>query len=401
MQHEGAGSPEDGAVVEERRIERRRAVAPPVAAFDIRRDLTRTTFAVLFMVGLIGACFWILRPFIPPLIWATMIVVATWGLMIETQQRLWNRRWLAVIAMTAALVLAFIVPFSLAISTLVANADEIAGWLRTLRKAELVELPAWIANLPLAGPKIAEAWAELATWGPEELTAKLEPYARGMVSWFVVEVGGFGIMALQFLLTIIIAAVLYAYGESAAVGVRQFFQRIAGARGDEVVTLAGQAIRGVALGVVVTALVQSILGALGLLAAGVPFVGMLTALMFILAVAQIGAVPVLVCAAAWLWWQDSTGWAIGLVVWSLIVGSMDNVLRPYLIQRGGHLPLLLVFAGVIGGLVAFGLVGIFVGPLVLAVSYRLIEAWVNEEHPVKEVTSEHESNRRDDRTRAP
>jgi predicted PurR-regulated permease PerM len=108
---------------------------------------------------------------------------------------------------------------------------------------------------------------------------------------------------------------------------------------------------------------------------------MLTALMFILAVAQIGAVPVLVCAAAWLWWQDSTGWAIALVTWSLFVGSMDNVLRPYLIQRGGQLPLLLVFAGVIGGLVAFGLVGIFVGPLVLAVSYRLIEAWVTEEHP--------------------
>jgi predicted PurR-regulated permease PerM len=310
-----------------------------------------------------------------------MIVVATWGLMLETQARLWNRRWLAVIAMTCALVLAFIVPFSLAISTLVANADEIGGWVRTLSRAELVELPAWIANLPVVGTQIAEAWAELATWGPEELTAKLEPYARGMVSWFVVEVGGFGIVALQFLLTIIIAAVLYAYGESAAVGVRLFFRRIAGVRGDEVVVLAGQAIRGVALGVVVTALVQTILGAMGLLAAGVPFVGMLTALMFILAVAQIGAVPVLVCAAAWLWWQDSTGWAIALVTWSLFVGSMDNVLRPYLIQRGGQLPLLLVFAGVIGGLVAFGLVGIFVGPLVLAVSYRLIEAWVTEEHP--------------------
>jgi len=386
MPESGEGPPDKAAGVEERRIERRKAVPPTVAAFDVRRDLTRTTFAILFMVGLIGACFWILRPFIPPLIWATMIVVATWGLMLETQARLWNRRWLAVIAMTGALVLAFIVPFSLAISTLVANADQIAGWVRTLAKAELVELPAWIASLPLVGARISETWAELATWGPEELTAKLEPYARGMASWFVVEVGGFGIMALQFLLTIIIAAVLYAYGESAALGVRLFFRRIAGARGDEVVTLAGQAIRGVAFGVVVTALVQSILGAMGLAAAGVPFVGMLTALMFILAVAQIGAVPVLVAAAAWLWWQDSTGWAIALVVWSLFVGSMDNVLRPYLIQRGGRLPFLLVFAGVIGGLVAFGLVGIFVGPLVLAVSYRLIEAWVGDDAPQDEVT---------------
>jgi predicted PurR-regulated permease PerM len=89
-------------------------------------------------------------------------------------------------------------------------------------------------------------------------------------------------------------------------------------------------------------------------------------------------VPILVCAVAWLWWDGSTGWAIGLAVWSLVVGSLDNILRPILIRRGGHLPLLLVFAGVIGGLVAFGLVGIFVGPLVLAVSYRLLQAWVVE-----------------------
>ena len=150
------------------------------------------------------------------------------------------------------------------------------------------------------------------------------------------------------------------------------------ARGDEVVTLAGQAIRGVAFGVVVTALAQSLLGGIGLAAAGVPFVSLLTALMFILALAQIGAVPILVCAIAWLWWDGSTGWAIGLGIWSIIVGSMDNVLRPFLIKRGGDLPLLLVFAGVIGGLVTLGLVGIFVGPLVLAVSYRLVEAWVRE-----------------------
>jgi predicted PurR-regulated permease PerM len=130
--------------------------------------------------------------------------------------------------------------------------------------------------------------------------------------------------------------------------------------------------------VVVTALVQSILGGIGLAIAGMPFVGVLTAIMFILAVAQIGAAPVIFAAAGWMYWQDETGWAIGLAIWAIFVGSMDNILRPFLITRGGHLPLLLVFAGVIGGLIAFGLVGIFVGPLVLAVSYRLIEAWVKE-----------------------
>jgi predicted PurR-regulated permease PerM len=351
---------------------------PPPVVLGVRHDLTRTTFAVLFMVGLIGACVWILRPFIPALLWSAMIVVATWPLMLTVQQKLWGKRWLAVTAMVAALVLAFVIPFTLAITTVVTNADQIAGWVRSIGKAQLPELPHWVTSLPLAGPKIAASYGELATYGPEELTAKLEPYARSVAAWFVSEVGSFGMVALTFLLTLILSAILYAHGERAVMGLRAFFRRIGGMRGEEVVELSGQAIRGVAFGVVVTALVQSIMGGLGLAIAGMPLVGLLTALMFILAVAQIGAAPILFAAAAWEWWQGGTGWAIALAVWAIVVGSMDNILRPVLIRRGGHLPLLLVFAGVIGGLVAFGLVGIFVGPLVLAVAYRLVVAWVQE-----------------------
>jgi predicted PurR-regulated permease PerM len=352
---------------------------PAVVVVDeVRHDLTRTTLAVLFMFGLIAASLWILWPFIPALIWATMIVVATWSLMLQTQARLWGRRWLAVLVMTSALLLAFVIPFSMAIATIVDNADEIASWVRSLSKAQLPALPAWVQTLPFVGPRAAASWNELASTGPEELTARLEPYARNIARWFVSEVGSLGMMALQFLLTLVIAAILYARGESAAVGVLRFFRRVGGQRGEEVVVLAGQAIRGVALGVVVTALAQSVAGGIGLELAGVPFSGVLTAIMFILAVAQIGAAPILFCAVAWLYWQGDTGWATGLLVWSLIVSSMDNVLRPILIRRGADLPLLLIFAGVIGGLVAFGLVGIFVGPLVLAVCYRLATAWVTE-----------------------
>ena len=123
----------------------------------------------------------------------------------------------------------------------------------------------------------------------------------------------------------------------------------------------------------------SILGGIALWAAGVPFAGILTSVMFLLALAQIGAVPVLLCAAAWLYWKGSIGWMIGLIVWSVIVGSLDNIMRPLLIKQGADLSLLLIFAGVIGGLIAFGLVGIFVGPVVLAVAYTLLEAWMREE----------------------
>jgi predicted PurR-regulated permease PerM len=157
--------------------------------------------------------------------------------------------------------------------------------------------------------------------------------------------------------------------------------RLAGEKGVNAVVLAGQAIRGVALGVVVTALAQSILGGIGLAIAGLPMVAVLTALMFMLCIAQLGPILVLAPAVAWLYWSGENGWGTFLLVWTLVVGSMDNVLRPYLIKKGADLPMLLIFAGVIGGLISFGLVGIFVGPVVLAVGYTLIDAWVQGDAP--------------------
>jgi len=143
--------------------------------------------------------------------------------------------------------------------------------------------------------------------------------------------------------------------------------------------LAGQAVRGVALGVVVTALAQSVLGGVGLAVAGIPFAAVLTAVMFMLAIAQIGPLLVLIPSVVWLYWSNSTGWGTFLLVWTLVVGTMDNFLRPILIKKGADLPLLLIFAGVVGGLIAFGLIGIFVGPVVLAVAHKLLSAWVDEE----------------------
>ena len=200
----------------------------------------------------------------------------------------------------------------------------------------------------------------------------------GSRGWFVAEVGNFGLVGMQFLLTVVIAAILYMTGEDTARWVRRFGRRLAGERGDHVVRLAGQAIRGVALGVVVTALVQSVLGGIGLAIAGVPFAAVLTAVMFMLALAQIGPLPVLLGGLVWLWWQGDTGWFVALLIWTIVVGSLDNILRPILIRRGADLPLLLIFAGVIGGLFAFGLLGLFVGPVLLAVAYTLLDAWVAE-----------------------
>ena len=143
--------------------------------------------------------------------------------------------------------------------------------------------------------------------------------------------------------------------------------------------LAGQAIRSVALGVVVTALAQSVLGGIGLAVAGVPLAAVLTAVMFMLCIAQLGPGIVLIPVVVWLYWSGQPGWGTFLLIWTLIILSLDNVVRPILIRKGAHLPLILLLAGVIGGLIAFGLVGIFLGPVVLGVAYTLLHSWMDED----------------------
>jgi predicted PurR-regulated permease PerM len=212
------------------------------------------------------------------------------------------------------------------------------------------------------------------------------PYFKTVAGWVVGQAGGLATFFFHLLLTVVLSVLLYSQGEMALAGLRAFAIRLAGPRGDQSVTLGGQAIRAVALGVVVTAVVQSALGGIGLFVAGVPFAGFLTSLMLVLAIAQIGAGPVLLLALGWLYWSGHTWTAMMFLPWALFVGILDNVLRPVLIKRGANLPLVLIFAGVIGGLVAFGIVGLFVGPVVLAIAYTQLSAWVNEGVPAAEPT---------------
>lgn len=344
------------------------------------RDLTRSALQLFFASVLMAGSFWILQPFLLPLIWAIMIVVATWPLMLRTQAQLGGKRALAVTVMIVALLLVLVVPISFAVVTIVENAAEIVAWSRSQTFA-LPMPPAWVATLPLVGPKVAAEWRQIAAAGPEGLVVRMMPYVDKMVRWFVAQVGGLGVMVVHFLLTVIIAGILYAKGEAVAEGVRLFSWRLAGPRGENALQLAVQAIRGVALGVIVTAVVQALLAGIGLVIVGVPYAAVLTAVMVILGIAQLGPMPVLIPAVVWLYWKGHVGWGTVLLVWTIFVGVIDNVLRPILIKRGAKLPLLLIFAGVVGGLIAFGVIGLFVGPVVLAVSYTLLAAWIQDDEP--------------------
>jgi predicted PurR-regulated permease PerM len=347
---------------------------------ETQRDIPRVVLGVIFIVTLIGSSIWILRPFLGALVWAATIVVATWPLMISIQTWLWNKRGLAVTVMTLLLLCLLVVPLTFAIGTIVSNVDEIAAWAKSLAAFKRTPAPPdWVANIPLVGAKAAELWERVASVGIQEATSRAAPYVGGVIVWFAARLGSIGVLLVEFLLTVILAAAMYANGEFATQRLLRFGRRLAGQGGENAVFLAGQTIRGVALGVVVTSLAQTIFSGLGLVIAGVPFAGVLTGVMFLLSVAQIGVLPVLGSAVVWLYWSGDSAWGTFLLVWTIVAGTMDNFLRPILIRKGADLPLLLVFAGVVGGLLAFGLIGIFVGPVVLAVADALLAAWIDGE----------------------
>jgi predicted PurR-regulated permease PerM len=339
-------------------------------------DITRIILFVLVVGALLLGSVWTLLPFLSGMIWATTIAIATWPLLLRLERATGGRRTLAVAIMTLVVLLVFIVPFALAISTLLDAAGRSPAVLNDFLAKGLGPPPPWARDIPVVGGRLAERWQAVAAGGPEALAALLQPYGRSAAAWAVAASGGFGRMLVLILLTVVLVTILYSSGETAARGVLAFAHRLGGETGERTVYLAGQAVRSVAMGVVLTALVQALLAGIGLWLSGIPHPALLTAIAFILGIAQIGPAPVLAPAVGWLYWTGSSGWATALLAWSLPVAALDNVLRPVLIRRGVQLPILLIVAGVIGGLISFGVVGLFIGPVVLAATYTLARDWV-------------------------
>jgi predicted PurR-regulated permease PerM len=350
-------------------------------------DLTHTTLSVFFLALLVASTFWVLSPFVASILWATIVSVATWPILLRLEARLAGRRRLAVAIVTTTLLLVVFVPVALALTTIVGNAGNITAEIKSLQSIALPAPPAWLERMPF-GERMAASWTDFATLGPDERAAALTPYAQSALQWFAAKAGSIGTMLLQFLLTAIISAIVLANGETARDGILRFARRLAGPQGHDAAQLAARTIRSVVLGVVLTALVQSAIGGAGLFLSGVPAAGLLTAVMLFLCLSQLGPLPVLIPAVTWLYWSGRSAAGTTLLVAALVAGGLDNVVRPVLIKRGANVPLLLIFAGVIGGLLAFGIIGLFIGPVVLTVAYTLLAAWVSAGEAAETVVSE-------------
>jgi predicted PurR-regulated permease PerM len=324
---------------------------------------------------LLGGCLLVLRPFVSALLWAMVLCTSSWPLYRRMLGALGNRRTLAAALMTLALVFIVLLPFLIVALTLADNIKELTGAARNWIDAGPPAPPEWLARIPFAGQKATDYWQSMAAD-----TAKLWTEAQRLIepagSWFLKTGLALGGGLIQLALSIFVAFFLFRDGISIAGRVTAGVERIGGERGTHLLAVAGKTVRGVVYGILGTALVQALAVAIGFLIAGVPGVALLALLTFFASIVPVvGTALTWVPAAVWLFHQGATGWAIFMLVWGIGVASIDNVVKPWLISQGSDMPFILIFFGVLGGALTFGFIGVFLGPTLLAVGFRLLEEW--------------------------
>jgi predicted PurR-regulated permease PerM len=340
-----------------------------------QQQVIERALALLLVSILIAATFWVLLPFVGVLTYAVILATATAGLFDRMVVFLGGRR-LAAFGFGVIAAAITIVPLIYLCFSTVGHVDVAEAWLREAGSRGIPNLPEWISSLPLLGKKVTPVWQDFQRDGLA-LLQRYEPQLATAGRWLLSFSAGLMLAVLEIFVGIIVAAMIHASRIRVVGFVSAIAARIIGPRGMVVLDAAGKAIRGVAIGVIGTALLEGVLAWIGFAVAGVPGAIVLAAVTFFLAVIQIGPLLVWVPVAIWLGSQGQTGWTIFTVVWGvvLLMGT-DTFVKPMLIARSGQLPLLVLFVGVIGGLAAWGFTGMFIGATTLAVLWTVLQTWI-------------------------
>ena len=331
------------------------------------------TLAVLAM--LIVGVYFVLQPFVTALIWAAILCTTAWPLYLRLRALLGGRDALAALAMVLLLGLLMLTPFVVVGLTIADNADRMATWGREILASGPPDAPAWVAGLPLIGPTIAAYWNNMAH-DTAQLFGLLRDYVEPLRKFALQSGASIAGAILQLALSIFIAWFMFRDGQAMIDRLGAAAQRIAGERGAHLASVATATVRGVVLGILGTALVQGVVAAIGFWIAGIAAAPLLGLLTFVASPVPIGPPLVWVPAGLWLINEGQTGWGIFVLLWGMLaVSTIDNVIKPLIISRGSVLPFLLVLLGVLGGAIAFGFIGVFLGPVLLAVAYALLLEW--------------------------
>jgi predicted PurR-regulated permease PerM len=330
---------------------------------------------VLALLILIAGALIVIGPFITALLWGAILAYCSWHPFQRLTVILGGHRVLSTLVVVLLILCVLIGPILYAGFAFATRVPDLTILVQARLSAGIPPLPDWIAQLPFVGPRIDEAWTGLAARNPE-VVARLRdlagPMLRQALGAAVSVMSGMALL----LLSVLFAAVFYLSGENAAAALTAAMRRVAGARGDYLLGLIGATVKGVVFGILGTSLVQAVLLGIGYWIVGLPSPGLLGVVTFFLAFIPAGPVLVVVPAAIWLVQGGATAWAVALVVWTVVVGiSVDSIIKPILIGKSSHVPFVLVMIGVLGGAAAFGLLGLFVGPTLLAVAHAVVRDW--------------------------
>ncbi len=331
--------------------------------------------SILLLIAL--GCVYVLRPFLPALLWATILSISTWPAFRWMEAKLHGRTSLAAALMTLLLAIGFLVPLAILGTSLAENFAKFASHLIGVLESGPPPPPSWVGDVPLVGEQLRNLWQSYAG-DATRFAAIAREYVTPATNWLLAVGGTIGRGVLDLTLSIVAAFFFFRDGANGAERLRVLVDRVAGPRGRHLLEVAERTMIGVVYGILGTALAQGVLAAFGLWLAGVPgalFLGLLTTLLSFI---PFGPPAVWLPSTIYLLSIDRIEWGIFMGLWGLlVVSTVDNIIRPYFISLGSALPLLLVYLGVLGGIIAFGFLGLFIGPTLLAIAYTLVREWTH------------------------
>jgi len=328
----------------------------------------------IILALLLGGCLLVLLPFVSALLWGTVLSVSSWPVYNRLVKLLRGRNNLAALLLALAMICVILMPLVIVGTTLGENVKDLRDATQRWVDAGPPPPPEWLAKVPGVGRQATEYWQRLAADSSMLVDAGkrlLEPFSKWLLSAGL----GLGRGLFELAMSILIAFFILRDGGRLAERLGAAVERIAGERGRHLLAVAGGTVRGVVYGILGTALVQAVMAGIGFLIAGVPGAGLLALMTFFLSVIPVGPPLIWLPAALWLFHQGSNGWGIFMLIWGVGISSVDNVVKPLIISQGSAMPFLLIFFGVLGGAVTFGFIGVFIGPTLLAVGYRIVTEW--------------------------
>ena len=338
----------------------------------------------ILLLVLFGASFWVMAPFWSALFWGAVLAFASWPLMVLLTRALGGRESLAAGILTLGWMLLVAVPLVWLGFNLADHVRDAVALIKDIQVDGLPEAPTWLGSIPFLGERLVGMWNSIDEQGAA-LMVSLKPYLEQVGNWLLARSAQIGGGILELTLSIVFVFFFYRDGPRLAMFVHRLLERLIGDRAGYYIELVAGTVQRVVNGVIGTAAAQAILALIGFLIAGVPGALVLGIVTFLLSLIPMGPPLVWIPATAWLAWKGEYGMAVFLGIWgTLIISGVDNVLKPYLISRGGTLPLVIVLLGVFGGLIAFGFIGLFIGPTLLAVAYSLLTDWSSSQARVEE-----------------